>query len=226
MALQVPIHLLDEFDLAALQVAGESLVCEISDIGILDGTAEGPDCGALIQGRQERTAVVLGSSNAGRWRETDEAGQICVLGSQPVEDPRAHGGANELEAASMQLHESLGMCGNIAIHSVEEAEFVRMACQVREQFRDRESAFAMLTELPGALQEFAVLDFLALVPGQLWLVIEGVDVGGATPHAGKNHALGLAGKVGLAWSEGVAGRGRSCSGLGGEARKRHVSEAG
>ena len=76
----------------------------------------------------------------------------------------------------------------------------------------------MPRELERAAEQLAIAETsgLAVVTQQVGLVIEGVDVGGAAPHAGKYDALGTGWKVRAA-SRGHAGRegflgGQPCKG--------------
>ena len=93
----------------------------------------------------------------------------------------------------MQLHEALGVAGHIGVHSVENAEVVGVTGHVREQFGNPVATLAVLLEGPGRLHQLAALllgRHLAGVGGQLWLVVKGVDVRGAAPHAQENDPLG------------------------------------
>ena len=202
------------------------LTFEILQVGILDGTPEGTDGGALIESGEEGAAVILGPAHAGRGREADKAGKILILGSQAVEDPRSHGGSHELETSGVQLHKGLWVSGDVAVHAVEEAEVIGVPGEVGEEFRDGETAFAPWFKLPGALHDRTPVNFLSIVDGELRFVVEGVHVGRASAHAGEDHPLGLPRKVRLPGCEGVGGEGGSTAGLGSKPGEGHVTETG
>ena len=189
--LQVTVHLLNEIDLASLQVPGKAVASQILQVCVLDRAPEASDGCALVEGREKCASVVLGSTDAGRRRKADESGEILVFGSEAVEDPRPHGGADELETAGVKLNEGLGVRWDIPIHSIQEAEIISVLGELGEKFGDRKTTLASGSELPRAFHDSAAADLLSVVSGEPRFVVEGVDMRGPSAHAGKDHPLGL-----------------------------------
>jgi hypothetical protein len=116
--------------------------------------------------------------------------------------------------------------GDVAVHAVEEAEVIGVPREVREEFRDGETAFAPWLKLPRALHDRTPVNFLSVVVGELRLVVESVHVRRASAHAGEDHPLGSPREVRILGCEGVGGEGRSTAGLGSKPGEGHVTETG
>ena len=92
------------------------------------------------------------------------------------------------------------MIGLIAVHSSEQAEFVRLPAQVRKQVGDPESTASPPTKCRERGHEFAcslIHPRPSIVPDQLWLVIKRVNVGRRAAHEQHDHMFGSSGKMGL-----------------------------
>ncbi len=229
---EVVVHLLDEVDLPALLGIGEETVLDVAEGSGGVVLAEGTDARALIDGGQEGAAEVLGSELE-RRRQGDEAGKVLVFGTEAVEDPGAHGRADELGRAGVKLDEGLGMIRDVGVHRTDEAQVVGVAGDVGEEFRDPEPGLAVLTELEGGADELgtatAGLTGLAGIALEQGFVVEGVEVGRAALHAQEDHALGAGSEVGRANAEGRGGAGLDGGlgrGAGGETGEGHPAESG
>ena len=151
------------------------------------------NAGALINGRQKRAAIILRAADARGRVERDKARQILVLGAQPVQQPRPEAWPHKLETTGVQLHKTLRMPRDIAIHAVEQAKLVRMLGELGIQFRYLDTALAALGKFPGRFHQLAAAiarGLLSIVTRQRRLVVKGVHVRGPTAHAGKNNTLG------------------------------------
>ena len=107
----------------------------------------------------------------------------------------------------MKLHEALRVVGNVGVHPVENAKFVRMLGELRVKFGNFQPALSVLVKLPGRLQKFSGTELLQLFPiifGQGWLVVKGIDVRRAAAHAGEDYPLGPGGEMGALGIERVA----------------------
>src|SRR5204863_10009832 len=85
----------------------------------------------------------------------DEAGEILILRSQSIDDPRAHARAHLRIAARVQLQRSTAMRGIRAVHGANDTQIVRALRKIRKQLADGQAAFAILPELPWRFQQLA-----------------------------------------------------------------------
>ena len=144
------------------------LLCDL--LYLHAGVADG---GALILARQKAGTPVVGSAMAERRLDGDEAGQVLILGSEPVQDPRAHARAFELEHAGVELQQRGAMIHAIADHGADYAEVVDAGGDVGEKVADRDAALAVLLELPGRFHQSADIVF---AEGQAALEGDGLAV--------------------------------------------------
>ena len=103
----------------------------------------------VIAGQETGTPVVL-AAVAKRRFDGDEAGQVLILGSEPVENPGAHAGALEREDASVELQHGGAVIDAVADHGADHAKIVGAGGDVREQIADRDAALPVLFEVPRA----------------------------------------------------------------------------
>ena len=117
---KLAVHFLDEVELLALLAGGQLTVVEVRQ----RAAALSADRGSLEAGRKEGATVVLGSAETVGRVDRDEAGQIVVFSSEPVEHPGAHRGAHEIDAAGVGENRRLRVGRVGGVHAVENAEVI------------------------------------------------------------------------------------------------------
>ena len=144
---------------------------------------------------------------AERRLDGDEAGQILVLGSEPVEHPGAHARALELEHAGVELQQRGAVIDAIADHRADHAKVVHARGDIRKQRADRNAALAVLLERPWRLHQAADIVLaerqaalerhrlaVILVQARLW--IERVDARRPAVHEQEDDAFDRGGSWG------------------------------
>ena len=86
------IHLLNEIHLIALQLGRQARILEIVKHCLLGARGPASQRRSLVDGGEERIPEKLDAAGVANEERTDgdEAGQVPVLSSQPVSDPRSH----------------------------------------------------------------------------------------------------------------------------------------
>ncbi len=197
------VQLLHVIELHALGAQGAAGVPQVADL-LAGAKIASADPRPLVDGRQERRAVVRRAAVVLRRADGDEARQVFVRGAQAVEDPRSEAGPGELGNAAVHLQERLGVVGQVGVHAVEQAELVGMARQLGEEFADPQAALAVLGEPERRAEEPAAAESapsargrLAVIGGELGFVVKRIDVAGPAFHAEEDHALRPRREVGL-----------------------------
>ena len=144
---------LDQVELPPLHRRGELVVGEEGDRGVLHRDVGRADRRPLIDGRQERAGVVLHAAVGTRRGDRDEAGQVAVLGPQPVRDPRPERRSDEAGGPRVQPQGGLSVGAALGVHAVDDAQVVHVPGDVREQLGDPSTALAVLGEFPGGLAQ-------------------------------------------------------------------------
>src|SRR5262249_34831345 len=130
--------------------------------------------------------------------EHDEAGQVLVRAAQAVVDPRAEARPAGVVAAGVQEQYPGRVQRQVRLHGADGGQVVGAGGDVREQLADRQAAFAVAIELPGALQPAAVLvggrvvDLARWLPiqlGQLRLRVKRVDLRDAAVREAEDDVL-------------------------------------
>ncbi len=170
------------------------------------------DVSALEDPRQEgRLPILCFLDRESPRAHGDEAGQVLVLGAEPVGDPRAHGGPHQSAVATVHEEERGLVIRHVGVHGTDHAEIVRHGPDVRKQFGDLQAALAIVPELEwrlpggpgGTLGPEHLGQFLAVQPGEFRFGIEGVEVRRSAIHEEVNDVPGLAGELGRSRSERV-----------------------
>ena len=148
---------------------------------------------ALEGGGQERAPIVLRAPLVPGGIQRHEAGEVLVLGTEPVEGPRPHGWAHELEAAGVELGGGLGVGGDVGVHAAQEAQVVGLLADLRQELRDHQAALSAGLERPGGAHELGAAtearEAGAVPLGEHGLVVEGVHVGRGAGHAQEDDPL-------------------------------------
>lgn len=77
------------------------------------------------------------------------------------------------------------MVPGVSMHSIQHAKLVDMLCNFWKELRDPQSALSVLAKFKDGPR-------VLLLTG-LWLVVEGVEMSGATGHTEKDDSLGTGG---------------------------------
>ena len=196
------------------------------------------DEGALVDGRQEAIAPQR-RSDGGRHvgTEHDVAGQVLVLGAQPVSQPGTHGRAARLIGAGVHHQAGRLVIRDIGVDRADPADVVGDFAEVRPEFADVHAALPVLLELERRLHQFAGAAFgldgaagqrLAVVLLEHRLGIEAIDGGAAAVHEQEDDALDALRVIELGDADVAVGI-EHCAGPGQRvtqhAGKRHHAEA-
>ena len=225
-----------ELELPLLLGGGARRVADIAQTG-LNRFLPGPaDRRALVDRREKRAAVVPRSAVGERRTERDEGGEIFVLRTEPIRDPRAHRGADLVRRAGVEKERRGAVRHAVGVHRPDHAIVVGEFRHVRKQLGHPASALAALLEVPHRLHDAAgraragfgdralieEIEHLAVAGVKGRLVVEAVEVAHAAAHKQKDHALRPGGEVTGAGRERIR---RAAGGrLRGEAGKRHIAE--
>ena len=112
---------------------------------------------SLAMSRQKSRAPIVDSTVRQRRTDRHVSRQVLVLGSQPVDKPRPHARPHELVGTGVQFQQRSAMSRVGAVDRSENAQIVDVFRHVRKQGTDRQSALAMLLELPRRPQQIPLL---------------------------------------------------------------------
>jgi len=225
----------DQLELAELGGGGEVRVADVAEGGLgglLPRAAEGR---ALEHGGEEAAAVVAGAAVGEGRAEGDERGQVLALGAEAVGDPGPHRGPELVGGAGVEEERGGAVGDALGVHRAHHAVVIRVAGEVREEFRDPAAALAALAELPERLHHAAgragaglgdralveELEHPPVVGVERGLVIEAVEVAHAAAHKEEDHPLGARAVVAGAGGERVGAAG---GGLGRHPREGEETE--
>ena len=197
------VALLDARQVRIAQIAHDRFGLHAGDVHV----------GACVRPRQEGASPIGKlAAGLGPWAHGDEARQILVVGSQAVGQPGAHAWAIGLQGSEGHHQDRAGVLGYVRMTGVNKAEVIDELSDMREDIADHFSALSVALEAEGGnhqavlgiSQGFAVHQgrSLAGVLGDIRLVIEGVDLGGATGHEELDHVFRAGGEVGRLWRQG------------------------
>ena len=202
MAGVLPVKLVEQ---PALQLRGHAR----RQVEVQDGRARGADHHALVVGGHVATAPVLGSADraAGAVEHHHEAGQVLVLGPQPVVDPGAEGGVSAQQVARVHQQHRRAVDRRLGVHRVDEGDVVDALAHVGKEIRDVLAALSVLLEGPLGSDDAPFVPCPTPAPGldldrlpvqgvEPGLVVEGVDVARTTVHEEEDHALRARREVG------------------------------
>ncbi len=91
----------------------------------------------------------------------------------------------------MQLEERLGVRWEVGVHRIDDAQFIRLLREIREQLADPEPTLPVLRKFPARAEQLGAGDAARLVGigVQLRLVIESIHVRRRAAHAEKDDAF-------------------------------------
>ena len=111
---------------------------------------------ALVHGRQERAVPQRrpdGRRHVGT--EHDVAGQVLVLGTEPVGEPRPERWTADLDVAGVHHQHRRLVVRDVGVHRANHADVVGAGADVREELADLEAALAVARELERRLHQRA-----------------------------------------------------------------------
>src|SRR5439155_25810814 len=121
-------------------------IADVAHDGSVRGDARIADGRSLALRGQERGAPIAHAPVRERRTNRDERGQVLILATQPIGNPRAHAWSHEVVAARVQLEQCAAMCRVCAMYGPEDAQVIDVPRDVRKQFTHRQSALAVLPE--------------------------------------------------------------------------------
>lgn len=152
-------------------------------------------CSRWIVSWKKGAAVVLRAAVVRRGIQGDEARQVFILRAETVKRPRAERGPHELEAAGVHLGKGLCVVRQIGMHRVDDAQVVRVFCELRIQRRHPLPGLSKLREgmhwpeQPRAHRIAAQGRRLTAACDQLRLVVEKVHMRRPAAHGEEDDAL-------------------------------------
>ena len=163
-----------------------------------------------LMGRRQKAGGPVDGPSGGKTPgigQHDETGQIPILGAQAVGDPGTHAGVPVAGESRIHLKRGRGVIGTLGHHGPNHAEVVGALRQMRQKIAHPEPTLApsskfkwTLHQGPGLSEEGVDLSLpghgLAIQPGQLGLVVEGVHVTGAPRGIDVQDPLGGTRKMG------------------------------
>ena len=138
----MPVHLLQQIELFALIGRRQIAVLHVAQDLLRIGLAV-VDVRALIDARQEAVAPQLRADDRLAGAERHEAGQVLVVGAQPVGDPGAERGADRLHIAGVHHQQRRLVVRVVGPHRAHDADIVDAASDFGIQFGDLDAALAI-----------------------------------------------------------------------------------
>ena len=130
-----------------LQVSQDRIGFHRSDIHIRTGVGAG----------EKRVAPVGEFATRLRSRtHGHEARQVLVLRPQSVDQPRSEARSGGLEVSQVHHQDRPGMFGDVGVHRMDEAQFVDVLADMREQVADPFARFTVLPETEWAGEQPAL----------------------------------------------------------------------
>ena len=158
-------------------------------------------------GEEAVTEVVFaGAGHAAGVVDGDEGREIFIVGTKSVGDPGSEGGKAFHGEAGVHEVFALRVGGGHGVEGVEKAEVVGVGSEVGEEVGDHFAGLTSGLKTPERFGDVTGGPFegdggnawwlLAVVFVEVWLVVEGVDVGDGTGAVDDENALGGGGVVG------------------------------
>ena len=154
-SLMFAVHRFESFELQPLYVAWQIGIVDVTDASLVRRNARIAERRSLIGRWQEGRSPVVDATVAKRRADRDERGEVGVVGSQTVTDPRTDARSNEVVAPRVELHHRAAVSRVGAVHRMDHAQVIDAARDVRKEFAHRQAALAVLLELPRRLQQVA-----------------------------------------------------------------------
>ena len=150
-------------------------------------------------GRKRGLPVLRLGDRVAAGAHDDEAGQVLVLGPEPVEHPRPDARPRLAGVAAVHQHQRGFMVRHVGVHRPDHADVVDALGRLREQLADLDAALAVLLELERRGERRAGLPLgrqvrrqrLARLFGQRGLGVERVDMGRPAVHEQVDDPFGL-----------------------------------
>ena len=146
--LVILIHGLDKLELFLLLLGSEIGVGKVVDLSFFGGNAFVANGSALVNSREKGIGVVPCSAETA-WANGDKAGQGVVFGAEAVGYPRAEGGANGVDGASVEFQRCIGVVEAFGMHGPDDAEFVGVLGDFGEEFANPEPGLTPLFPFKG-----------------------------------------------------------------------------
>ena len=134
-----------------------------------------------------------------RRANRDEGGEILVLRTESVGDPRAHRWSDEGVASGVNLEERAAVRGIRTVQALDEAQVIYSLRDMREEIAHPCAGFAVLLKLPRTREKIFCLrklharfrewKRLAVITLKQRLVVEGVDLRRSAMHEQEDDAL-------------------------------------
>ena len=148
--------------------------------------------------------------------DRDEARQILIFRSQPVQRPRTHTRSHESAGSREGLKQGCAVIYALAHHRTDDGEVVGAITNVGKQITDRDAAFAAGFEIPerfhqrphfsiGKSQRTFDRERFAMIAVQAFFRIKRINAGRPAVHKQKNHALSFCRKMGRVRSQRIDG---------------------
>ena len=119
-------------------------------LGLHAGVADGR---TLVGAGQKRGGPILGAAVGQGGLDHHVAGQVLILGAEPVEGPGTHAGPDEGAGAGEGLQQRRAVVNAFANHRTHHAKIVDAFADIRKQVRDRDAALAAVLKRPRRLHQ-------------------------------------------------------------------------
>ena len=156
------------------------------------------DVGALVDAGEEGGLPVLRAPRRHAFRaHGDVAGQVFILGTEPVSDPRTHAGTMQTPVATVHEAERGLMIWHIGIHGADDAEVIGIGGGFGKDVAHLQAALTILLEGKRRLQSCSGRAFglqhtrqrLAIELRQQRLRVKGIHLRRSTIHEEVDHPL-------------------------------------
>lgn len=166
---------------------------DLERVDVRNGLFVGQEDRSLVGCGQEGIAKALHAAGGDEPSvENHETRQFGTLASESVARPGTHGWPARDAMPGVEEVVRTGVLGEARCHRTDDAEFIRTGGHVWKEFTDGKSALPVAPELPGRLEDVAlVLELGSLhlhrkrfagIPFEARLRVEGVDLGWTTVH--------------------------------------------
>ena len=181
----------------SLLFARHFFVNEVFDFRILHRLPGAADGGSLKMCGEKCVGIIAWPALGGGSVDADEAGEISIFGSQPIHHPGTDRRTNEIGGTGVKKQRCRSVGDTFGVHAADDTQIVDDFRLFGEKIGDPGTGVAVLPEVPGRFLQSLLLnseisgivefECFAVVFGEAFFWVEGIDLTRASLHEDKDH---------------------------------------